>query len=122
MQSSTTVTRSLPVAIIGAGPAITPARAAVVAELFGSAHYGRIGGALALIISFARAAAPVGASLLYGAGGALLGTAVAGGAHRGYDAVLVAMLVLCLASGAAVLVAGDHPPALEPLHARGGRA
>jgi MFS family permease len=86
------------VVLFGAGfGAITPARASLVAETFGAAHYGRISGVLAFVVSLARAAAPVGASLLY---------ASAGGARHGYDAVLVALLVLCLASAAAVLAAG----------------
>jgi hypothetical protein len=86
------------VAGFGAGfGAITPARAALVGELVAPAAYGRVSGVLALIVSLARAAAPVGASLLYAAGG---------GARHGYDAVLVAVLGLWVASGAAVLVGG----------------
>ena len=89
------------VVLFGAGfGAITPARAALVAELFGAAHYGKVGGALALVVSLARAAAPVGASLLY---------AAAGGRAHGYDVMMLALLVLCAASGAAVLRAGDGP-------------
>lgn len=53
------------VVLFGAGfGAITPARAAMVAELYGPAHYGAIGGVLALVITGARAAAPVGTGLL----------------------------------------------------------
>jgi hypothetical protein len=49
--------------------AITPARAALVAERYGSSHYGKIAGVLALAVSLARAAAPVSASWLYALGG-----------------------------------------------------
>jgi len=87
------------VALFGAGfGAITPARAALVGDLVPAAAYGRVSGVLALVVSLARAAAPVGASLLY---------AAAGGPRYGYDAVLVALLLLCVASGAAVLLAGN---------------
>jgi LPS export ABC transporter protein LptC len=85
------------VALFGAGfGAITPARAALVGDLVPASAYGRVSGTLAMIVSFARATAPVGASLLY---------AAAGGPKHGYDAVLVALLLLCVASGAAVLAA-----------------
>ena len=85
------------VALFGAGfGAITPARAALVAELYGPAEYGRISGVLALVTSLARAAAPVGASLLYAAGG-------------GYGAVSAAVLAVCVVSAAAVLRADAAP-------------
>lgn len=85
------------VALFGAGfGAITPARAALIGELVEPASYGRVSGALALIISLARAGAPVGASVLYVA---------AGGVGGGYDAVLVGLLALCVLSGVAVLAA-----------------
>lgn len=87
------------VVLFGAGfGAITPARAALLAETFGAADYGKISGVLALVLSLARAAAPVGASLLYGA---------AGGERHGYDAVLLVLLLFCITSAAAVLRAGD---------------
>jgi MFS family permease len=86
------------VVLFGAGfGAITPARAALLAELYGAADYGKISGVLALVLALARAAAPVGASLLYAAGGA-----------RGYDVVLLALLVLCVGSTVAVLLAGER--------------
>lgn len=54
------------VVLFGAGfGAITPARAALVAELYGPAHYGSINGVLALSTTLARAAAPLGAGALY---------------------------------------------------------
>lgn len=87
------------VALFGAGfGAITPARAALVGDLVPPSAYGRVSGVLALIVSLARAAAPVGASLLY---------TVGGGASHGYDTVLATLLALCVASGAAVMVAGS---------------
>lgn len=49
---------------IGFG-AVTPARAALVAEMYGPAHYGRINGVLAAALMGARALAPVGVSLIY---------------------------------------------------------
>jgi MFS family permease len=49
---------------IGFG-SITPARAALVADFYGPAEYGSISGILALITTAARAAAPLGASLLH---------------------------------------------------------
>ncbi len=82
------------VALFGAGfGAITPARAALVAELYGPASFGRISGTLALPLSVARAIAPVGASLLYLAVG-------------GYDGVLVALSLVALMAAGAVLHTG----------------
>ncbi|HEV8717791.1 MAG TPA: MFS transporter [Candidatus Binatia bacterium] len=49
------------VALFGAGfGAITPARAALLAELYGPASYGSISGMLGLFLTGARALAPVG--------------------------------------------------------------
>lgn len=45
--------------------AITPARASLVAEMYGPREYGTISGVLALFVTGARAAAPVSAGLLY---------------------------------------------------------
>ncbi len=45
--------------------AITLARASIIAELFGSAHYGRISSVMAFFLTFAGTTAPVGASWLY---------------------------------------------------------
>ena len=92
------------VALFGAGfGAITPARAALVAELYGPAHYGRISGVLALVLASARAAAPVGASLVY---------AAAGGGAAGYDLVVALLLLLSVGSGGAVLMIGRGETAL----------
>lgn len=83
------------VVLFGAGfGAITPARAALVGDLVPVEAYGRVSGVLALGVAVARAGAPVGASVLY---------ACAGGARHGYRGVLVGLLLLCVASGVAVL-------------------
>lgn len=88
------------VAFFGAGfGAITPARAALMADRFGAANYGQISGVLASVLAVARAAAPVGASLLYAA-------AALPGLAPGYDTVLAALLVLTLGSAVALVVAG----------------
>ena len=85
------------VALFGAGfGAITPARAALLAEFYGPREYGRISGVLAMFLALARAAAPVGASVLYVIGG-------------GYAPVLWTLLAACLAAAAAVLLAGTPP-------------
>ncbi len=53
------------VVLFGAGfGAITPARAALVADFYGPANYGSISSVLALCLTAARALAPVGAGLL----------------------------------------------------------
>ena len=54
------------VILFGAGfGAITPARAALVADSYGSTHYARINSMLGLFITGARALAPVGVGILY---------------------------------------------------------
>lgn len=59
------------VALFGASfGAITPARAALVADHYGSTHYARINSVLGLFVTGSRAIAPVGAGILYD----LLGT------------------------------------------------
>ncbi len=79
------------VALFGAGfGAITPARAALVAELYGPAHFGTINGTLALVITGARAVAPVGAGVLYTAIGR-------------YEPIFAALAVVSVAAGLAVL-------------------
>jgi MFS family permease len=58
------------VVLFGAGfGAITPARAALIADFYGPAHYGRISSVLALFLTGSRALAPIGAGLLYALGG-----------------------------------------------------
>lgn len=72
--------------------AITPARAALVADHYGSLHYARINSVLGLCITGARAIAPVGAGLFYD----LLGT---------YSLIFWALAVLsALAAGAILLI------------------
>ncbi|MGN6564585.1 MAG: MFS transporter [Thermomicrobiales bacterium] len=70
--------------------AITPARAALVAELYGARHYGSINGVLALFVTGARALAPVTAGVLYGAFG-----------H--YEPVFWILIAVALAATLAVL-------------------
>jgi cyanate permease len=54
------------VALFGAGfGAVTPARAALVADVYGAAHYGQISGVVAFATMLARALGPLGMSLLY---------------------------------------------------------
>ncbi|MCA9877695.1 MAG: hypothetical protein KC442_07935, partial [Thermomicrobiales bacterium] len=56
----------LAVILLGAGRgAVTLMRATLIAERYGRAHYGAIGGALALFVSGAAALAPVGAGVAY---------------------------------------------------------
>ena len=87
------------VVLFGTGfGALAPARAALVADAFGASSYGEINGTIALALSVARAAGPIGASLVYEASGST-------GAHR-YDMVLLVLLVLTVASAAAVLASG----------------
>lgn len=58
------------VVLFGAGfGAITPARAALVSDLFGASSYGAINGVVALCITASRAVAPVGAGRLLVAAG-----------------------------------------------------
>jgi MFS family permease len=60
----------LVVTLLGMGNGMaTQVRASAVAETFGTSHYGRISGALALLTSSVRAAAPVLAALAYTASG-----------------------------------------------------
>jgi predicted MFS family arabinose efflux permease len=88
------------VILFGAGfGAITPARAALVAEAYGPAHYGSISGVFALCVTASRAAAPVGAGLVHAWSG-------------GYAAVLWSLAaVSALAVVAALQV---RPPRREP--------
>jgi MFS family permease len=58
------------VALFGAGfGAITPMKAALVAEYYGPAQYGSISGVLALFLTAARAVGPVSVGLAHDAGG-----------------------------------------------------
>jgi MFS family permease len=96
------------VVLFGAGfGAITPARAALVAELYGSEHYGRISGLLSLLNSFARAAGPIGASFVHAAGASLWSP------RRGYDVVLALLLGLCAASALVMLAIRDSRDSVQ---------
>ncbi len=54
------------VIVFGAGfGALMPARAALIADYYGSTHYARINSVLGLFVTGARAIAPVGAGILY---------------------------------------------------------
>jgi MFS family permease len=82
--------------------AMTPARAALIADLYGPAHYGQINGVLALFVTGSRALAPVGA----------------GAVHDwtdSYDPVLWGLMVASAIATAAVLLVRRN----EPLAASG---
>jgi MFS family permease len=86
------------VALFGAGfGAITPARAALLAEFYGHTEYGHINGLLSVVLSFARAAGPVGASVLYALGG-------------GYVTVFWTLLAMSALAVIAILRARDPDP------------
>jgi hypothetical protein len=81
----------LAVLLLGAGRgAVTLMRASLVAERYGRAHYGAIGGALALFVSGAAALAPVGAGVAY----QLIG---------GYDAVFAGLAAISVLAAVAML-------------------
>ncbi|XSG76430.1 MFS transporter [Herpetosiphon llansteffanensis] len=78
--------------LFGAGSgALTPTRAALVADVFGTAQYASISGALSLLTTTARALAPVLASFLV----ALL---------HSYQPLFGLLLLMCLISAAAIYV------------------
>jgi MFS family permease len=88
------------VVLFGAGfGAITPARAALVTEIYGPAHYGSISSVIVLCTTGARAVAPVGAGLLY------TGT-------NSYTPVLWLLVVMSALASVAALRA---KPAFQPL-------
>jgi MFS family permease len=93
------------VVLFGAGfGAITPARASLVAEIYGPRDYGAINGAVALTSTFARALAPVGASVLHDRAG-------------GYHVVIIVLCALSTAAAVAILfirpIAIPHEPPLS---------
>jgi MFS family permease len=67
----------------------TLARASIIAELFGSSHYGRISSVMALFLTLAGTAAPVGAGLIYDCFGS-------------YQPVLLLVVVLALAASSLI--------------------
>jgi len=90
------------VVLFGAGfGAITPARAALIADFYGPAYYGRISSVLSLFLTGSRALAPVGAGLLYTLNG-------------GYGPVLWALTIGSALGTVAVLFA-DHRPGPAPV-------
>lgn len=81
------------VALFGAGfGAITPARAALVAEYYGPAAFGTINGVVALFVTAARAVGPVGAGAVYDAIGS-------------YAPLWWALAFVSVLSGGAILMA-----------------
>lgn len=85
----------------------TLARANMVSDIFGRAHYGSISGALALGANGARALAPIGASLLYGALGsyeALFGALAA-------SLAVVSVLVVATNTSVVLYNSGAEQPA-----------
>ena len=77
--------------------AMTPARAALIADLYGAAHYGEINGVLTLFVTGSRALAPVGAGALYDWIGS-------------YDPMLWSLVVASASATAAVLLVRRHEP------------
>ncbi len=76
----------------------TLARASIIAELFGSSHYGRISSVMAIFLTLAGTAAPVGAGLIYD--------------HFGsYQPVLWIVIVLALTAASIIAVSRPetHP-------------
>lgn len=84
------------VVLFGTGfGAVTPARAGLVAEVYGPAHYGQISSVVALATMLARALGPLGMSLLYDHAG-------------GYPAALVALIVAALLGVLALALADQQ--------------
>jgi MFS family permease len=71
--------------------AMTPARAALVADLYGPAHYGQINGVLALFVTGSRAVAPIGAGAMYDETGS-------------YDSMLWCLLITSALATATILL------------------
>jgi predicted MFS family arabinose efflux permease len=78
----------------------TLARASIIAELFGSSHYGRMSSVMAIFLTVAGTAAPVGAGLIYDRFGS-------------YQPVL--WLVIALALTAASIIAFARPEMHRPV-------
>lgn len=84
------------VVLFGTGfGAVTPARAGLVAEVYGPAHYGQISSIVALATMLARALGPLGMSLLYEYGG-------------GYPVALAALIVAALLGVLALALADQQ--------------
>ncbi|HEX6292829.1 MAG TPA: MFS transporter [Herpetosiphonaceae bacterium] len=92
--SPTTPGAVVSIALFGAGSGtLTIMRAALLAERYGSAHYGSINGAMSFWLTMARTLAPISAALLAGHFG-------------GYRRLLWTMVVLTTLGGMAVLQIG----------------
>jgi MFS family permease len=84
--------------------AMTPARAALVADLYGPAHYGQINGLLALFVTGSRALAPVSAGAVHDWA-------------ESYDPMLWGLLVAsAIATVAVLLVRKEDASAVSGLH------
>jgi MFS family permease len=96
--ANSTLAVSVCVLLFGVGDgASTPARAELVAELYGSSRYGTISGVMALFLAVARAAGPVGVSLVFAA-------------TAGYDVPLLLMTVLLVSACRALRSARPNGP------------
>jgi MFS family permease len=81
------------IAVFGASyGAQTLARASIVAEIFGSTHYGRISSIMSMFLTVAGTAAPVGAALIYDH-------------FHSFDPVILMALLLALAGTGVIAVA-----------------
>jgi MFS family permease len=72
--------------------AIMPARASLVAEVYGAAHYGQINSVVAFVSLVARSIGPIGMSLIYEFAG-------------GYSLALAGLVATALLAMAALLLA-----------------
>jgi MFS family permease len=93
------------VALFGAAKGcMTLVRPALIADLYGRAHYASIAGVLAFAATLAQAAAPVGAGVAYDAMG-------------GYDPILWGLVVASALAALALLPA--RAEAIVPVYGRG---
>lgn len=82
--------------------AVTPARAGIVADMYGSANYGQINGVVAFAMTLARAIGPFAVSLLYDQ-------------SKGYQTALVALTVTAIL-GLLALLHADRLAKTESAH------
>jgi MFS family permease len=80
--------------------AATLARPSILAELYGTSHYGRISSVMAIFLTLTSTSAPLGASLLYDR-------------FQTYQPVLWIVLVLALAATGVVILAKRNKPRNE---------
>jgi MFS family permease len=89
--------------------AATLARPSILAELYGTSHYGRISSVMAIFLTLTSTSAPLGASLLYD--------------HFGsYQLVLWIVLILASAATTVVFLAKRDMPQSPVSHMLGGQA